>query len=236
MVPIISSKDGNFDGQNIKDHILKISAQHRAENRALAFAFLFYDFGDYTINKILKDTDYWSSLDKISGHFLSIFYLNTQDEYYKRRNLEIYLDNERRQRMATKSEYMSYLVPVELEPTPLEKGIENLRSTLSIDKNIKQPFILFFQTADDDILDYYIVELKQEQLEKSFIELKSHIENAVSALTEVQPEYVHNYQEIFELLKQGVKNSQFIDFFDRKIKPNLNISNIVTFIQIVIGM
>lgn len=85
MVPIFSRKDGSFDGQSIKDHIIELSAQHRVEGRVLAFAFLVYDSGDHTMNKIIEDEDYWSSLDKISGHFLSIFYLNTIESYYKKR-------------------------------------------------------------------------------------------------------------------------------------------------------
>ena len=43
--------------ENLLDEILDICKQHKEEKRALAFAFLIYDFKDAAIHKVLKDED-----------------------------------------------------------------------------------------------------------------------------------------------------------------------------------
>ena len=47
-----------------------------AQGRARSFAFIFYNFRDEAIRKILKDQGVFAELDRLSGNRLSIFYLH----------------------------------------------------------------------------------------------------------------------------------------------------------------
>ncbi|HOH71059.1 MAG TPA: hypothetical protein PK984_04040 [Paludibacteraceae bacterium] len=80
MVPIVINEKQQFDEEGFKDFFIQKCKQHKSEGRALAFAFIVYDFENHTITNILKDKNYWSALDKISGNMLSVFYINSQDK------------------------------------------------------------------------------------------------------------------------------------------------------------
>lgn len=54
-----------------------ICREHLKEQRAKAFAFIFYDFADNDLHRILKDERVFAQLDRLSGTKLTIFYLHT---------------------------------------------------------------------------------------------------------------------------------------------------------------
>lgn len=225
MVPIVINSGNQFDEESFKDYLLNLCKQHKAEQRALAFAFIVYDFDDHTINQIIKKEDYWNSLDKISGKFLSVFYINSQDSYYKRRQQEI----------NSKKGYISLLVPITLKPTPLDNVIGFVKKEFDLEDNLKHPFVLFFQTDGEDISDFFVVALKQDKLEEAFLELRDHIKKAVDSLSKVKPEYFKNHQEIFNLIKDGVGNGKFYDFVRKKITSKIGIGTIISIIKLIAG-
>lgn len=235
MVPIVISKDQRFDDDSFKDYILHICETHKNEQRALAFAFIVYDFDDYTITKILEDKKYWSVLDKLSGQYLSVFYVNSQDEYYTRRQQEIYYEEQQRRAENARKGYISYLVPLTLQATPLDKTIELLKRDLAIEENINHPFVLFFQTQGDTIIDYFIISLKQQKVEDAFLELKTHLKHAVEGIKRVTPDNFENHQEIFDLLKGGVKSGKFYDFVSKKVISKLGIGTIISLVKTLAG-
>jgi len=235
MVPIVINKNRPFDDDSFRDYLLNICKTHQEQNRALAFAFIVYDFYDYTVSKILDDTHYWSSLDKISGKYLSVFYINTNDEYYKRRQKEIYNDETMQRINNSRKGNISFFVPITLKPTPLDKATQFVKNEFELDDNLKTPFVLFFQTNGEIILDYLIVSLKQEKLEDAFLELKAHIQNAVASLTDVTPDNYNNHQEIFDLLKTGIKSSKFFTFINKKVISKLTIGTIISLVKLIAG-
>lgn len=79
MIPIYEQSHGNGIGHSADSFINRfdeIWKQHLAEGRAQKFAFIFYDFTDSAIRKILKDQGVFAKLDRLSGQKLSIFYLH----------------------------------------------------------------------------------------------------------------------------------------------------------------
>lgn len=235
MVPIVVSKDQRFDDDSFKDYILKICKTHKNEQRALAFAFIVYDFDDYTITKILEDKKYWSVLDRLSEQYLSVFYVNSQDEYYTRRQQEIYYEEKQRRAENARKGYISYFVPLSLRATPLDKTIELIKSDFQIDENINHPFVLFFQTQGDTIIDNFIISLKQERVEDAFLELKAHLKHAVEGIKKVTPDNFENHQEIFDLLKGEVKSGEFYDFVSKKVISKLSIGTIISLVKTLAG-
>jgi hypothetical protein len=236
MVPIVINKDNRFDEESFRKFLANIYKQHKSEGRALVFAFIVYDFDNHTITDIIKKKSYWNALDKISGKTLSIFYINSQDSYYKTRQEEIYQEELREKSINSQSGVRSFMVPIIRKPTPTDNAIGYFKSEFELDDNIKTPFVMFFQIDNnDDISDSIIVGLKQDRLEEAFLELKNHIKNAVESLDKVLPENHTNHQEIFDLLKRGVASGSFYDFVNNKVKPKIRANIIITLVRLISG-
>ena len=127
MVPIALTQDGSFDNDNFRNYLLNICKEHKNQHRALAFAFLVYDFDDYTIQQIIDNQHYWTTLDKISGHSLSVFYINSKDSYFIRRQREIYNEEIAAQQRAAANGYMQMMSQITLQATPLDESINFLK-------------------------------------------------------------------------------------------------------------
>lgn len=236
MVPIVINENQQFDEESIKDLLIQKSRQHKSEGRALAFAFIVYDFDNHTITEILEKRNYWSTLDKISGKTLSVFYINSQDSYYRTRQEQIYQDDLQERDRNSRSGTISYIEPVKRKPTPTDNAICFVKTEFELNDNIKTPFILFFQIDNDDnISDSFIVGLYQDRLEEAFLELRDHIKNAVESIAKVLPENYKNHNEIFNLIKSGVESGKFYDFVNKKIKQKLGIGAIISLVKLFAG-
>lgn len=208
MVPLKIFKNGRVHELNTEDFshgIIELCEKHREESRALAFAFLIYDFRNPQIIKVLEDADYWNALDVISGKFLSIYYIHSRERNFAE-DLAAANDVERRG-----------MHPINAGIT-IDKLAPMLKNYLSLDRNVKLPSILFFQVEGKLISDYFLIELFEESIEKSFIELKDYILAAVKRLKMIDPEYYGNFQPIFESLKQGVDSTRFRKVLFRNVQ------------------
>ena len=79
MIPIYEQSSGNGIGHGLQSFLGRfdeICAEHLAKGRAKSFAFIFYDFTDQAIRKILKNQGVFAQLDRLSGKELSVFYLH----------------------------------------------------------------------------------------------------------------------------------------------------------------
>ncbi len=235
MIPIAITQDGKFDEENFKNYLLDICKEHKEQDRALAFAFIVYDFEDYTIQQIIENKKYWTTLDRISGHYLSVLYINSQDSYYTRRQREIYLEEKAAERRASSSGYMQMMRSITLQSTPLDKSVDFLKKEFKLEENLKHPFVLFFQTDGEVIIDYFAIALKQEKLEDAFLELKRQIEAAVESISHVTPENFKNHNEIFALIESGVKGGNIGHFIKTKVISKIGIGTITSFIKLIAG-
>lgn len=235
MVPIVISDNNYFDDKSFMQFLLQICETHKNEQRALAFAFIVYDFEDYTINKMLQDKNYWTVLDKLSSSYLSVFYVNSQNEYYKRRQNEIYMEEKKTQDEDLKKGNMSFFVPIKLKSTPLDKTIALIKNDFKIEEDLNHPLVLFFQSDGETIIDYFMVSLKQEKTEDAFLELKSILKNAVDGIKKVTPENFENHKEIFDLMKGQVQSGKLYNFISNKIAPKLGIGIILSIVRTIAG-
>lgn len=235
MVPIVLTQEGSFDEEGFKNYLLNICKKHKQQQRALAFAFLVYDFEDNTIQQIIENKKYWSALDKISGHSLSVFYINSQDTYYTRRQREIYNEEIETQRRSVAKGYMQMMRPITLKATPLDESVCFLKKEFKLEENLRHPFVLFFQTDGEEIFDSFVVALKSEKLEDAFLELKRQIVAAVKAVSEVTPDNFKNHQEIFNLIKSGVKSGNTGHFIKTNVLSKNGIELIFSFIKLIAG-
>lgn len=80
MIPIYEQGHGKGIGYGLDSFLDRFDAicrDHIESKRAKAFAFIFYDFQDEAIRRILKDEGVFAQLDRLAGTNLSIFYLHT---------------------------------------------------------------------------------------------------------------------------------------------------------------
>lgn len=80
MYTIFEQGSGNGIGHGLESFLTrfeKIAIEHYKENRAKAFAFIFYDFENRDLKRIMKNQGVFAKLDRLSGNKLSIFYLHS---------------------------------------------------------------------------------------------------------------------------------------------------------------
>ena len=66
-----------------------------------------------------------------------------------------------------------------------------------------------FKVENNLITDYTFAQLRENKIEEGFVEMKEIIKTAINSLSNVLEENTSNSNELFELLKQSVKSSEF---------------------------
>ena len=230
-IPIVLNKDGSFNSDSFVYYMTNLIKQLKEEKLALAFAFLVFDFSNYTINQILKNEDYWNSLHVISGRYLSIFYINSQSSFYMQKKVDLYLETVEGRELIGNDASPFFKSSIYKEPTPEDNALAFVKDKFKVNNDINLPFVIFFQTNEDQITDSFIVGLKEDRLEEAFLELKFHIENAVKAISEVKSEYYGNHQEIFNLLKNGIEGGKFNKFIKKNVTSHIDFWTIISFVK-----
>jgi hypothetical protein len=184
MLPIYIRKTGVPEGyspEQFERAFLSICENHRNEGRALAFAFILYDFEHPEIRKVLEDPHYWDALDQISGEYLTIFSFHLTPK-------------------PTKSPASQKLK----HTSPLNQlfGYSNrfLEKKFGIHLPGSQPLLLFFQVSAGKFSKPYIYELTTASVEGAFQEIRGAILSAVESIKEVRPENHGNTEEILTLI------------------------------------
>lgn len=197
MLPVyINKTNRGIDFDELKDNLIKICRQHHLQGRASAFAFIIYDFSNAHLRKVLMDGDYCDSLDRTSGHYLTVFSLFEGPTKDKFNNTllpkKIHQKFEAAKVNTTKDIGVSYREIIEL----FFGGTD-----------FPSPSVLFFQVNNEQISDYFFIELKENKIEDGFNELKELIDKSIEAIKDISPENKHNYREIFEMLVLNVNSS-----------------------------
>jgi hypothetical protein len=193
----INSEDKGSSYFQFEEDFLKICNAHRAEDRALMFAFILYDFENPQISKILNDADYWLSLHSISGDYLTVFSLHYKPEDIKKRMQEM-------MRAKMGGETSKEMFQIEALQNPSKDTNKLIRKYFGEHIKIEYPSVLFFQVDKEDVIDYRFIKLDENRLEDSFSELKNYIKVAVESLNAVMRENKNNYSELFNLVDSSV--------------------------------
>ncbi len=211
MIPIAHSTDKIFGNEDeFKKYISDICVNHKESNRAMAFAFIVYNFKNPSISKVLKDHDYWEALNSISGKYLSVFYFDKPKKKCA-------------QKMSTSRTDVIYCMTSVGKMLSPETVNDYIYKTFNLSENVASPFVVFFQTEGENITKCFVVKLKKEKVEESFLELKQHIKNAVESIEEVTPENSQNSQCIYSLIENGVKNGTVNEFIKTRIFEPLTV-------------
>lgn len=196
MFPIVYPNNKNANPDNLRDYIMKVCQTHKAEGRALAFAFIVADLHNPHVNKILHDHNYINALHEISGKTLTVFFL--MDDYVNRA-------------IINSSNSNRILLELGVEPLsgPPSLMPKQLAKILIEEEILQTPCILFFQVEEYNVTDFFITKLRENKIEDGFLEIKDIIEKAVKSLAKVKPENHKNSKELFSLIKQEIESSEF---------------------------
>jgi len=130
----LNSEDKGLSFNTFKEKMIEICNTHRERNKALAFAFILYDFENPQISKVLKDTDYWIALNKISGEYLSVFSIN-----YKLKDQGM--------------DKIAHLSSFSFNDNPSDATNSLIEDYFGEDIEVNYPAILFFQVNEAAVLD-----------------------------------------------------------------------------------
>jgi hypothetical protein len=203
--------------------MIQICNQHRIEKRALAFAFILYDFENPQLWKVLSDNEYWLSLNEISGEYITVFSLN-----YKVRKKTI-----QRKRQNNGFGGFEYLINIPTNLNPSKGTNELISKYFGNEIQVKYPAVLFFQVDNESIIDSLLIELKEERIEPAFIELKDYLKSSVEALKQIAPENRGNIKEIFDCLESNVESTQSVKKIKRVFK---NAGNLIGLLSSIKGL
>jgi len=214
-----NSRDEGHDFLSFKDKMIQICNQHRVDNRALAFAFILYDFENPQLWKILNDTEYWMALNEISGKYLTVFSLNYREKQKVKKH--------------RRSEFkgFQFLTNISTKDSPSEGTNELIKKYFGDDIEVKYPAVLFFQVDKESVIDSLLFELKEEMIEPAFLELKEYIKSSVNALKQISSENMGNIKEIFDCLERDVESTKSVRKIKRVLKNSGNVIGLISSIK-----
>lgn len=198
MYPIILPDLAQGEIKDLERKILEICSSHHKTNKAFVFGLFITDLESPQINKMLRDIDYMNALNKISGEYITLFYL---------------LDSFVNEKITKASVSNSILLELSIQTINNTLGItpKELGRTILNKENITSPSILFFQVKESKIIDYIFAKINSQKIEESFIEIKNIIQKATLDLKNIKEENIENKSEIFSLIKDSIKSSNLIN-------------------------
>ncbi len=214
MYPIVmheNSEPYGMDFESFSRKMVEICNEHRQLEKALAFGFILCDFENAQIWKILNDKDYWLSFNEISGKYLTVFSLNYNSA--KEKTDDVFVFN--------------YLNSVSTAHNP-RVAINTLIQKYFEGTEVNYPAILFFQVDNDSVIDSLLVDLKEQEIEKAFFELKNYLNRAVFALKKIRPENVQNVGEVFDCLEREVKSLRTARTIKRAVQRALSLKSLLS--------
>lgn len=222
----LNSDDSIHSFNSFRDKMIEICNQHRNENRALAFAFILYDFHNPHLRKVLEDNAYWLALNEISGKYLTVFSLNYTKERQKSRRPV--------RRRPRRNNEIEFLTLINTSQSPAESSNELIQKYFGTIE-VKYPSILFFQVDNDTVTDTLLIQLDEETIEQGFLELKSYIQSAVETLEKIENENKFNIDIIFDNLESNVKSTKSMRKFKRVTKNAGGLIGLISSIKGLFG-
>lgn len=202
-----------LDFESFSKKMVEICNEHKQSNRALAFGFIICDFNNPQIWKILNDREYWLALNEISGKYLSVFSLNYNTTQKKTNIYEVRfltsISTNHKPHVVTNTLIQKYFKEVE----------------------VNYPAILFFQVDNNSVIDSLLIDLKEQEIEKAFLELENYLISAVSALEKITPENRQNIREVFNCLEAEVKSLRTARKIKRIVQNTLSVKGLLSSIK-----
>jgi hypothetical protein len=191
---------GGATGYSDEEVVKQLSAicEKRGSGRALAFAFILYDYQSPHISKVLADLDYWNALDQLSGECLTVFSFCAKEEKQYPHTI-----NNRHRIAQGRTDTMTQANKVIME---------------YFGQTLTMPALLFFQVQDSELIGSYLVKLSSTKVEDAFNEIATILRTAADSISKVTEENRRNTREIFGLIKRDLSGKIHFYKIKRTIK------------------
>jgi len=160
------------------------------DNSPPLFGVILYTNSHPNIKKVLRDDDYWTALDELSGTKWAVFAVRTR------------LGNSRQP--PTSPEYLESMVAV-----GMKKLLENaeLLSVFKIEDTENLPALVIFIVDGDDV-QRTVVRLDDSSLTKAYSSLKAAFKSVSDALIGLDEQDRQNPSVVFEAVKNNLRVDQ----------------------------
>lgn len=184
----------SISAEDFRDRFLEICGAHRAQGRALGFAFILFSAKNPHIIGALQDHHYWEALDKITGRHLSVF------SFVTRHGASQY-GNDPRPVLRS-----MFQVPAVTSAQPLARLSDYFPGM----NEGHLPCILFFQVSGGSVIDSFAVSLSDTSADPpaTFNELAGILTVAADSVSHVTDDNAINGPEIFGLIRGAVADWQ----------------------------
>jgi hypothetical protein len=216
---LLNSTSEGHSYESFSNKFIEICNNHKQTNRALAFAFILYDFENPQIAEVLQNRNYWLSLNEISGEYLTVFSF-----HFKERNLKPGFGSSRKKNPMD-NVFMSMVPTYE---TPSKATNHLFQKYFGNEIEIKYPAVAFFQIDNDSVVDYTLIQLDQNTIPEAFLELKLYIKIATETLKKITTENRNNSQEIFDLIESNTKSERKLIKTKRGLKKITSITELLS--------
>src|SRR6266480_728147 len=77
--------DLGMSAAQFREKVIAICNEHRAEKRALVFAFLLFDRRHAQVARVLDDSRFYETLNAIAGSLLTVFFIHSESSQSEKR-------------------------------------------------------------------------------------------------------------------------------------------------------
>jgi hypothetical protein len=188
MVPLVRHENEDLSYSSFLK-LLKESASNAYENKQIfCNCLLIFDETHPEMVKLLRDREYYASLNSVSGRWINVFHAGVKIGNKEPRLL---LDHR-------ESQYREI--------------IQNLRSEFLENQNPKNPLVFFFYVKNDEIAETIVFKISDGSTQEMYQELRQLLERVKSSIQDVEAENASNYEVIFDLQRIGVDAVKTITF------------------------
>ena len=188
MYPIfLNSPNESYNFTSFKDKMIDICNEHIQNDRALCFCMIVYDETNVGFVKMLRDDDCWTSLNKISGNYLTVFSVFKHSRTNRTKS---------KPKLRAK---MSFKAITKINVNDLHEGNDTILSSYFNEvSEINYPSLLFFQVDNEGVSDTWVLELDEKNDYDTYDEVQKIFKCAIQGLKRIDRENKENRQSVFD--------------------------------------
>ncbi len=161
------------------------------------FGTIVYSDAHAHIKKVLRDEDYWKSLDKISGDRWAILAARALQGRWEIRG-------------GGHPGSLGMMVQVWIEPEENKKLIE----ALGLETTEKPIFVVFTRLNNEETL-HSVIELYDTSIEKAYQRIKKIVQDITESIERIDQENISDYESVFNAVNMTVQRIKTIDTLKR---------------------
>lgn len=180
MIPLVKHKGQDYSyGSFLK--LLKNSAKEAYEkNNVFCNCLLIFDETHAEVVKLLRDREYYASLNAISGRFINIFHAGVK--------------------FGKKGEHYEF----DHRELQYKDVIEQLRAEFLEYQDPKTPLVFFFYVKKDEIPETIVFKISDGTAREIYQELHLLLNRIKDSIINIEVENSSNYEVIFDLQRAGI--------------------------------